>query len=146
MQTLSWTDKGARCGERYLFSKALHQQWLQRSPAEENFHLKNTLGFFLIETFCENVPVWIFHRQVKMNYLGFSLVLIMLKCLGFISMMNKMFYSHLLILLHFLLTVNTPFKTVSNLLLSFSRYYLMSYLFFYMCCCVLTSKPSVCLF
>lgn len=88
----------------------------------------------------------VFHRKVKVNYLSFSLVLIMVKCLVLISVMKKIFYSHLLILLHFLLTINTLFKTVSNLSLSFSRYYLISYLFFYMCCHVLTSKPSVFLF
>lgn len=53
MQILDWRDKGARCDERDMFSQAL-----QRSPAEVNFHQKNTQHFFLIKAFCENVTIW----------------------------------------------------------------------------------------
>lgn len=49
---------------------------------------------------CANLDI-VFHWKVKVNYLGFSLVLIMVKCLVLISVMKKIFYSHLLILLHF---------------------------------------------
>lgn len=51
VQILNWRDGGTKCDQGYLLSHALQQEWLQRSPAEVNFHLKNMQLFLKLRHF-----------------------------------------------------------------------------------------------
>ena len=48
---LNQRDRGARCDQRHLLSQVFQREWLQRSPAEVNFHPKNKQLFLKLRHF-----------------------------------------------------------------------------------------------
>lgn len=83
VQILNSRDRGAKCDQRHLLSQALQQEWLQRSPAEVNFHLKNMQLFLKLRHFvrmCQSGHNFQQESQSE-SFGGFCFVLIMVKCL-----------------------------------------------------------------